>query len=71
MNNYTFIKDNNSIIRTALRENKVYLWELAYILGVSESTVMRWMGKDHSEEEQLHIAEMILEYAKNRKREVE
>lgn len=62
------MKSNNLIIRTALRENNIYLWELADILGVSENTVVRRMRKEHSEEEQLHIAEMISDYAKSGER---
>lgn len=61
------MKNNNLIIRKALRENNVYMWELADILGVSEVTVCRWMRKEYPKEEQLRIAEMISEYAKTTK----
>lgn len=63
----TEMKKNNLIIRKALRENNVYLWELADILGVSEATLIRKMRKEYPEEEQLRIAEMISEYAKTPK----
>lgn len=61
------MKNNNLIIRKALRENDIYQWELADILGVSEVTVCRWMRKEYPKEEQIRIAEMISEYAKTQK----
>ena len=67
-NNYSIRRTapkNNMIVRTAMSENGIALWLLAEILGISESTIVRWMRKEHSKDEQLRIAEMISEYAKS------
>ena len=43
------IKHNNDI-RTTARENRVYLYEIAEKLNVSEPTFNRWLRKELSED---------------------
>lgn len=43
------IKHNNDI-RTKARENRVYLYEIAEKLNVSEPTFNRWLRKELSED---------------------
>ena len=49
----------NQIIRDELRERKVYQWELAKALGISEATMVRKMRTEMSDEETTELLAMI------------
>lgn len=49
----------NQIIRDELREQKVYQWELAKALGISESTMVRKMRTEMSDEETTELFALI------------
>lgn len=49
----------NQIIRDELREQKVYQWELAKALGISESTMVRKMRTEMSDEETTELLALI------------
>lgn len=51
----------NQIIRKAIEEKRIYAYEVADLLGVSESTYGRMMRKELPEEEQKRIAKLIKE----------
>ena len=50
---------NNEKIRTALEKSRMRHWELADLLGISESTLVRWLRKELPEEEQKRIVSII------------
>lgn len=54
------MKKNNDI-RTIAAENNIYLWEIADKLGVHESTLMRWLRKELSDEVKAKIMLAIKE----------
>ncbi len=39
----------NNVVRSAAKENRVYLYEIAEKLGVSEPTFNRWLRKELDE----------------------
>ena len=49
----------NQIIRDELREQNVYQWELAKALGIFESTMVRKMRIEMSEEETRELLALI------------
>ena len=49
----------NQIIRDELREQKVYQWELAKALGISESTMVRKMRIEMSDDETIELLALI------------
>lgn len=49
----------NQIIRDVLREQKVYQWELAKALGISEATMVRKMRTEMSDEETMELLALI------------
>ena len=49
----------NQIIRDELREQKVYQWELAKALGISEATMVRKMRTEMSDEETMELLALI------------
>ena len=49
----------NIAVRTALLENDMYLWQLAGLLEVSETTMTRMMRKELPEERQNELVELI------------
>lgn len=49
----------NSIVRKALHENKVFQWELAKELGISENTLCRKMREELPAETQRHYVSII------------
>lgn len=53
-------KDNNKIIRDARNQKRMYSYEVADLLGVSENTFCRWMRKELPLDEQKRIADLIL-----------
>lgn len=56
----------NEKIRFALFVNKVRVWELTRIWGVSETTVARRLRDELPEPEQERTCKLIEEYAKKR-----
>ena len=53
----------NQIIRDELRERKVYQWELAKALGISEATMVRKLRTELSDEETIKLLGKIDEIA--------
>ena len=53
----------NQIIRNELHEQKVYQWELAKALGISESTMVRKMRIEMSDEETRELLALIYSIA--------
>ena len=51
----------NSNIKELLRKKRIYQWEIAAKLNVSEITFCRWLRQDLPEEKQLQILSAIAE----------
>ena len=49
----------NQIIRDELRERKVFQWELAKALGISEATMVRKMRTEINDEETTELLALI------------
>ncbi len=49
----------NTKIRNSLKEHNLKHWKLAQLLGVSESTLVRKLRNELSNEEKAHILEVI------------
>ena len=49
----------NERVRTELKKNGMYQWQLAKLLGVSEPTFTRKMREELSEEEQDRLVSII------------
>ncbi len=45
----------NEDIRTAAKQKKIYLYEIADALGVSEPTFNRWLRKELSEKQKADV----------------
>ena len=50
---------HNLIIRDAMKKYKVYLYEVADLMGVSEPTICRWMRNEMPVSKQKSIALLI------------
>ena len=53
----------NEIIKDELKDKKVYQWELAVALGISEQTMVRRMRFEMSEDKQWELLTLINELA--------
>ena len=53
----------NEIIKDELKDKKVYQWELAVALGISEQTMVRRMRFEMSEDKQWKLLALINEIA--------
>ncbi len=53
----------NALVRNALKENKLCLWQLADLLEVSEPTIVRKLRHELPEEEQKKMVSLIKEEA--------
>ena len=53
----------NKIIKDELKDKKVYQWELAVALGISEQTMVRRMRFEMNEDEQWKLLALINEIA--------
>lgn len=53
----------NEFIREELKEKKVFQWELAHELGISEQTMVRKMRFEMEDDEQLKLIAFINEIA--------
>ena len=51
----------NIEIKETLRRNRIYLWEVAMKLGVSEITLCRWLRQDLPKDKQQQIVNAITE----------
>ena len=51
----------NQTIRNELKEKKVYQWELAHELGVSEQTILRRLRFEMGLNEQMRLIQLIRE----------
>lgn len=49
----------NERIRKELKSNGMFLWQVAKVLGVSESTLIRWMREELPENKQKEILNII------------
>lgn len=49
----------NEKIRKELKQNGVFLWQVAKALGVSEFTLVRWMREELPENKQEEILNII------------
>lgn len=56
----------NANIKELLRKKRIYQWEIAAKLNVSEITFCRWLRQDLPEEKQLLIRKAIDEIATER-----
>lgn len=57
----------NRIIREAAQKNGVLLWQLAYAVGVNDSTFSRRLRKELPQEEQEKLLSIIAQIAEDRK----
>ena len=57
-------KTNNSEVRTKLRNENLYYWQIADALGVCENTFCRMLRHELPEEEKQKILEIIDQVAK-------
>lgn len=57
----------NEDIRAIARQKKVYLYEIADALGVSEPTFIRWLRKELSEKQKADVRAAIDIVAEQRK----
>ncbi len=53
----------NEIIKDELKDKKVYQWELAVALGISEQTMVRRMRFEMSEDKRWELLALINELA--------
>lgn len=60
----------NEDIRAAAHQNKVYLYEIADILGVSEPTFNRWLRKEISDVKKADVLAAIEIVAEQKKGEI-
>jgi len=49
----------NKQIREAIREARIYQYQVAAELGISEATLVRWMRTELSEEKRIEALEAI------------
>lgn len=54
-------KVNNADIRDELKNANVYLWQIAAKIGVAESTFIRWMRFELSDEQKQQVRDAIKE----------
>ena len=57
----------NRIIREAAQKNGVLLWQIAYAVGVNDSTFSRRLRKELPQEEQEKLLSIIAKIAEDRK----
>ena len=56
----------NQRIREAAKRSDVYLWEVAAVLGIADTTFSRWLRRELPEEEQEKILGIIADIAAGR-----
>ena len=49
----------NEDIRKMLKARRIYIWQVAKALGVSESTLIRWMREELKTEKKKKVIEAI------------
>lgn len=52
-------KDNNQMVRKAIKDAGLYQWQVADLLGITEVTLSRWFRHEMTEDEQKRICEVI------------
>lgn len=57
---------SNGKIKETLQKNRVFYWEIADKLGVSEVTLCRWLRHDLPEDKQRKILKAITEIVTDR-----
>ena len=58
-------KVNNADIRNEMKAAGIYFWQVAAKLGVAESTFIRWMRFELSDEQKAQVRTAIKELEKN------
>lgn len=56
----------NVAVRKAAEEEKMFLWEVAELLGMSEATLMRKLRVEWSKEEQKRVIALIKSHSAGR-----
>lgn len=49
----------NEILRNSMKENNIYIWQVAAAIGVCEQTIIRWFRLPLSDEHYNKIAQAI------------
>lgn len=57
----------NILIRKKIKESGLKQWEVAYALGINESTLTRWLRVELPEKEKERICSVIDEIMKTKK----
>lgn len=57
----------NETIRQKMKENKVYLWQIGYKIGVTEMTIIRWLRLPLDKQKEKRLAAAIDEIIAKRK----
>ncbi len=57
---------SNERIREAAKRSGVYLWEVAAVLGIADTTFSRWLRRELPEEAQEKIMGIIADIAAGR-----
>lgn len=60
---------SNYAIREAAKKNEVRLWEIAYALGMEDSTFSRKLRRELPQKEQAKILGLIDEIARSKQKE--
>lgn len=60
------MKKQNIDIRAAAKENRIYLYEIADGLSVSEATFIRWLRKELPENQKKRVFAIIAEKRKEK-----
>ncbi len=53
-------------IKQILKEKRIYQWEVAKVLGITEFTLTRWLREDLSHEKEEEIMKIIDQIMKER-----
>lgn len=61
------MRQKNIDVRQAVRDAGLYLWQVAYGLGITEVTLSRWLRKELPWEKKARIFEVIRELEKENK----
>lgn len=57
----------NSLVRATASKHRIYMYEVAVLMGISVSTLNRDLRHEWSEEKQKRVAALIEEYAANKR----
>lgn len=59
----------NTFVRAKIKESGLKQWEVAYALGINESTLTRWLRVELPEKEKERICSVVDELLKIKKEE--